>query len=76
MFSYRNKKKINPFWLKKVHYSKCPKILYTKVSDKMAYAHSADLDQTAPEEQSDLGLHCLPFHLIHKKHNLGQKYMK
>ena len=30
-------------------YSKCPKILYTKVSDKMAYANSADPDQTAPE---------------------------
>ena len=30
-------------------YDKCPKILYTKVSVKMAYANSADLDQTAPE---------------------------
>ena len=30
-------------------YSKCPKILYTKESDKMAYANSADPDQTAPE---------------------------
>ena len=30
---------------------------YTKVSDKMAYANSADPDPTA-----DLGLHCLPFH--------------
>ena len=29
-------------------YSKCPKIWYTKVSDKMAYANSVDLDQTAP----------------------------
>ena len=26
-----------------------PKILYTKVSDKMTYANSADPDQTAPE---------------------------
>ena len=33
------------FWDK---YSKCPKILYTKVSDKMAYANSADPAQTAP----------------------------
>ena len=24
---------------------------------------SADPDQTAPKEQSDQGLHCLPFHL-------------
>ena len=29
--------------------SKCPKISYIKVSDKMAYANSADPDQTAPE---------------------------
>ena len=28
---------------------KCPKISNTKVSDKSAYATSADLDQTAPE---------------------------
>ena len=32
-----------------VGYGKCPKILYSKVSDKMAYANSADPDQTAPE---------------------------
>ena len=30
------------------YYGKCPKISYTKVSDKMAYANSADPDQTAP----------------------------
>ena len=30
-------------------YSKCPKVLYTKVSDKMAYANSADPDQSASE---------------------------
>ena len=29
-------------------YCKCPKITYTKVSDKMAYAKCADPDQTAP----------------------------
>ena len=27
-------------------YDKCPKILYTKGSDKMAYANSADPEQT------------------------------
>ena len=43
-------------------YRKCPNISYTKVSDKMAYANSVDPDQTAPQEQSDQGLHCLPFH--------------
>ena len=32
-------------------FDKCPKLLYTKVSDKMAsmYANNADSDQTAPE---------------------------
>ena len=30
-------------------YCKCPKILYTKSSDKMAYTNSIDPDQTAPE---------------------------
>ena len=33
----------------KVTYSKNPKILYAQVADKMVYANSADLDQTAPE---------------------------
>ena len=28
---------------------KCPKISYTKISDKMAYANSADPNMTAPE---------------------------
>ena len=40
-----------------VLYSKCLKILYTNVSDKMVYANSADPDQTA-----DQGLPCLPFY--------------
>ena len=35
-------------------YSKCPEISYTKVSDIMAYANSADPDQIA--------LHSSPFH--------------
>ena len=30
-------------------YSKCPKNLYTKVSDSMADANSVDPDQTVPE---------------------------
>ena len=30
-------------------YIKCPKISYPKVADKMAYANSADPDQTAPD---------------------------
>ena len=30
-------------------YGKCPKILYTKVSDKIAHANSVGSDQTAPE---------------------------
>ena len=45
-------------------YSKCPKISNTKVSEEMTYmyANNADSDQTAYEEQSDQGLHYLPFH--------------
>ena len=43
-------------------YGKCPKILNIKVSGKITYANSADPDQTALKEQSDQGLHCLPFH--------------
>ena len=31
-------------------YHKCPKISYTKVADKMAYANNADPDQIAPTE--------------------------
>ena len=43
----------------------------------MAYANSADPDQTTPEKQSDQSLHCLSFHYVfkkqlHKKQNLGQ----
>ena len=34
-----------------------------KFSDRYALANSADPDQTAPQEQSDQGLHCLPFRL-------------
>ena len=34
--------------IKNIQYRKCPKILHTKVADKMAYANSADPDQTAP----------------------------
>ena len=30
-------------------YNKCPKISYTLVSDKIAYANSAGPDQTAPK---------------------------
>ena len=30
-------------------YDKCPKISYTEVTDKMAYANNADPDQTAPK---------------------------
>ena len=58
------------------------KILYTKVSDRMAYANSADLDQTAPEEavSSDSTLFAIPLTILRnsciKKQNLGQEIMK
>ena len=87
LFPWRNNKKNlsgHPFLyssvLSNMYYGKCLKILYTKVSDKTAYANSADPDQTAP---SDQGLHCLPFHSLfqeekklHKKQNLGPKSIK
>ena len=38
-------------------YGKCPKILYTKVSVKIVYTYCED-----PDQMSDQGLHCLPFH--------------
>ena len=41
-----------------LHYRNDPKF-----SDTQIWANSADPDQTAPEEQSDQGLHCLPFPL-------------
>ena len=34
--------------------------MHRKNPDRLA--NSADPDQTAPKEQSDLGLHCLPTH--------------
>ena len=43
------------YWCNSSSY-KCPKILYTKNSDKMAYANSADSDQ------SYQGLHCMLGH--------------
>ena len=33
-----------------------------KCLTKWHYANSAEPDQSAPKEQSDQGLHCLPFH--------------
>ena len=41
-----------------MHYRNDPKFL-----DRYAWANTADPDQTAPGEQSDQGLHCLPFRL-------------
>ena len=44
-FSLRNEETFNT-------YDKCPKISNTRVSDKMAYANSADPDPTAPYANS------------------------
>ena len=35
-------------------YSKYPKISYTKIADKMAYANSADSNQTAPKGELEM----------------------
>ena len=62
---------------KKNLYSKCPKILYTKISDRMAFANGVE-----DPHQSDQGLHyfaislCILrniYYLLHKKQNLDQK---
>ena len=45
-----------------IHVKKCYRN-DPKFSDKQVWANSADPDQTALEEQSDQGLHCLLFHL-------------
>ena len=34
--------------IENMYYGKCPKIVYTKVSDNMTYANSADPDQIVP----------------------------
>ena len=52
-----NKKRNSYIDVKKC-YCNDPKFL-----DKQVWANSADPDQTALEEQSDQGLHCLLFHL-------------
>ena len=39
---------------------KCPKILYTKISDRMTYAKSVDPDQTAPEVWSGFAMFAIP----------------
>ena len=47
-------------------YKKLGKLKYRKdpkFSDRQVLANSAGPDQTAPKEQSDLGLHCLLYHL-------------
>ena len=45
-------------WLIYQYYHNNPKF-----SDRQVWANSVDLDQTVRQEQSDQGLHCLPFHL-------------
>ena len=50
-------------------YSKCPKIPYAKVAGKIAYANSADPDQTAPEGAvwSGSTLYVIPLSIL--RHN-------
>ena len=49
-------------------YGKCLKNLNIKVSDKMAYANSADPDQTAPKGAvwSESTLFAIPLNLLRK----------
>ena len=63
------------FYCEKIYtvHGKCPKISYTQVSDKMAFANSLDLDQTAPRSK----LFVIPLSISSnkciKKQNSGQK---
>ena len=63
-------------------YGKCPKILNTKVSDKMPYANSADPDQPAPEGAVLIRVytvwHSIKYFmkLLHKKQTLGENSME
>ena len=59
-------------------YSKCPKISYSKVPDKMAYSNSADPDQTASEGAvwSESTLFASPLSILRNnciKSNSGKK---
>ena len=67
---------ITKLLLKKT-YGNCPKILYTVVSDKMAYANNVDPDQTARSSLIRVYTVChstLYFKKqLPKKQNLGQK---
>ena len=71
MFLWRNKKDISIFRMKKapylllwlseyLQYDKCPKILYTTVSDKMAIANSTDPNLTTPEVWAGSPLFVIP----------------
>ena len=57
------------------NYGKCPKISNFEVSDKIANKNSVDPDQTAPNEQSDQGLHCLTVHLFTLRNNCMKSKM-
>ena len=58
-------------------YGKCPKISYTKGSDKMAYTISADPDQTAPWVYNDChSTNYFKKQLPKKLENLGLKMIK
>ena len=50
-------------------YGKCPKISFTNLSDKMAYANSADPDQTTPKGAVWSGsiLFAIPISILWKK---------
>ena len=80
MMSYADSNNIHRIfnYLEIVNSRKCPKISYTNVTDKMAYMQTVQTQiRLLLMEQSDQGLHCLPFHLVfkeklHKKQNLGQ----
>ena len=59
-------------------YSRCPKILNTKVTDKMTYANSADPDQSAPEGAvwSGSTLFAIPLSILGSICKINKKHMQ
>ena len=60
VFDYKESE-VCVFKLNYMNYSKKPKISKLLYWDLDAFTNNAYPDQTAPMEQSDLGLHCLSF---------------
>ena len=65
MMSYTDSNNIHRIFNYLVNSRKCPKISYTNITDKTAYMQTVQTQiRLLLMEQSDQGLHYLPFHLV------------